>query len=146
MGFPQSTHKKMWANESKIQTRFKAATCSAGVRYRRPYNCRHTFVSVMLSSGENILYVADQMGHKDWSMLVKTYGRWIKDVDAKAGDRAASVESNLQQSLSLSSNHRAEGAPPIESPKLDDVDLLIMKYGEIRVEAVTDATNMRQVR
>lgn len=143
--FPNPHTKEMWANESKIQTRFKAATDRAGVRYRRPYNCRHTFASVMLSSGENILYVADQMGHKDWSMLVKTYGRWIKDVDAKAGDRVASVESNRQQSLTVSSNHRAEGAPPIESPKPDDVDLLILEYGEVSVESVTHATNMRQV-
>jgi hypothetical protein len=28
------------------------------------------------------------MGHEDWSQIVKTYGRWIPDVDPEAGLRA----------------------------------------------------------
>lgn len=90
--FPNPFTGKMWANESKIRSRFKKAVESAGVRYRRPYNCRHTYASVMLSAGENPLYVAEQMGHKDWSMLIKVYGRWIKDVDLQAGQRIAKMQ------------------------------------------------------
>jgi integrase len=141
--FPNPHTMEMWANESKIQTRFKAATDRAGVRYRRPYNCRHTFASVMLSSGENILYVADQMGHEDWHMLVKVYGRWIADVDAKAGERVAAVESNRQHSLSVSPNFRAAVAP-LGRPNPGDARDVILDKGAARVGATLDATSMRQ--
>lgn len=80
-----------WANESKITTRFKKACHLAGVRYRRPYHCRHTYASTLLSAGENQLYVAEQMGHKDWSMISKVYGRWIKKVDGLVGTRVAEM-------------------------------------------------------
>ena len=49
----------------------------AGVKYRYPYQCRHTFASNMLSEGKNPMWVASQMGHVDWGMIRKTYGRWI---------------------------------------------------------------------
>ena len=49
----------------------------ANVKYRTPYQTRHTFASMLLSRGENPLWVANQMGHKDWGMIRKTYGRWI---------------------------------------------------------------------
>ncbi|MEM7763871.1 MAG: integrase [Pseudomonadota bacterium] len=35
------------------------------------------------------MYVASQMGHKDWSFTAKTYARWIKtnDEDGRKGER-----------------------------------------------------------
>ncbi|AMJ87028.1 MULTISPECIES: site-specific integrase [Alteromonas] len=47
------------------------------IEYRYPYQCRHTYASQMLSSGKNPMWVAKQMGHADWGMIRKTYGRWI---------------------------------------------------------------------
>lgn len=75
--FPNPFTMDRWANDSKITRRWQKALKAAGVRYRRPYQTRHTYASTMLSAGENPLYVAQQMGHADWSMLVKVYGRWI---------------------------------------------------------------------
>jgi len=34
---------------------------------------------------QNILKVAKQLGHKDWSMLVRVYDWWIPEVGMKAG-------------------------------------------------------------
>jgi integrase len=31
----------------------------------------------MLSEGKNPMWVASQMGHADWGMIRKVYGRWI---------------------------------------------------------------------
>jgi integrase len=53
----------------------------ARVKYRYPYQCRHTFASTMLSQGKNPMWVAAQMGHADWGMIRKTYGRWIPSSD-----------------------------------------------------------------
>jgi len=85
--FPNPYTKRRWANESKICDRFKAALLSSGVRYRRPYHCRHTYASTLLSAGESTLFVAEQLGHRDWSMVMRHYGRWIPKVDAQAGHR-----------------------------------------------------------
>jgi integrase len=57
----------------------------AGIRYRNPYQTRHTFASMMLSAGENPLWVASQMGHKNTEMIIKHYGRWIPDKSIVAG-------------------------------------------------------------
>lgn len=87
--FPNPHTDRRWANESKICDRFKAALASAGVRYRRPYHCRHTYASTLLSAGESTLFVAEQLGHRDWNMVMRHYGRWIPAVDVLAGTRAA---------------------------------------------------------
>ena len=57
----------------------------AGVRYRNPYQTRHTYASMLLSRGENPLWVANQMGHVDTEMITRHYGKWIPDRAAKAG-------------------------------------------------------------
>jgi integrase len=90
-----------WANESKIRSRFKKACELAGVRYRRPYHCRHTYASTLLSSGENHLYVAEQMGHKDWSMISQVYGRWMNQAGVQAGQRLAESHSANWEKLRL---------------------------------------------
>ncbi|WP_052247459.1 tyrosine recombinase XerC [Alteromonas macleodii] len=48
------------------------------ISYRYPYQCRHTYASMMLTQGKNPMWVAKQMGHVDWGMIRKTYGRWIE--------------------------------------------------------------------
>ncbi|MCH2256487.1 MAG: site-specific integrase [Alteromonas sp.] len=47
------------------------------IQYRYPYQCRHTYASMMLTQGRNPMWVAKQMGHSDWGMIRKVYGRWI---------------------------------------------------------------------
>jgi integrase len=42
----------------------------------------------MLSAGENPLWVASQMGHSDWGMIRKVYGRWIPEADPQSGGKA----------------------------------------------------------
>jgi integrase len=51
----------------------------AGVPYRPAYQTRHTFASMLLSAGIEPMYVAQQMGHRDWGMIRKVYGRWLPE-------------------------------------------------------------------
>ncbi|MCX8566898.1 MAG: hypothetical protein ON057_001625 [Glomeribacter sp. 1016415] len=60
----------------------------SGVRYRHPYQTRHTYASMMLSTGEHPMWVAKQMGHLDWTMIARRYGRWMPSADEKAGEKA----------------------------------------------------------
>lgn len=77
---------KPWADDKQIRVNCWAHILKkAKVRYRNPYQTRHTYASMLLSRGENPLWVAQQMGHVDTEMIVKHYGRWIPERDAKAG-------------------------------------------------------------
>ena len=49
----------------------------AGVKHRRIYQTRHTYACWQLTAHGNIAFIAEQMGHSDYSMLVKIYGRWM---------------------------------------------------------------------
>jgi integrase len=81
-----------WAGDQPIRkTMWQWALKKAGVRYRYPYQTRHTYASMMLSSGEHPMWVSRQMGHRDWSMIIRRYGRWMPDADTQAGSRAEEV-------------------------------------------------------
>lgn len=89
-----------WAGDKPIRELFwRPALRRAGVRYRYPYQTRHTYASTLLSAGENPVWVASQMGHKDWVMIVRTYGRWIPAVDPSAGDKAVALCGNNVRDL-----------------------------------------------
>lgn len=67
-----------WADDQALKKRWMIILRKAGVRYRNPYQTRHTFASTLLSAGANPLYVAKQMGHRDTEMITRNYGRWIE--------------------------------------------------------------------
>lgn len=58
---------------------WKPALKKSNIQYRYPYQCRHTYASMMLTQGKNPMWVAKQMGHSDWGMIRKVYGRWINE-------------------------------------------------------------------
>ncbi|CCP16101.1 Putative lambdoid prophage Rac integrase [Stenotrophomonas maltophilia RA8] len=60
---------------------------------------RHTFTSQALSAGENVMWVARQMGHRDWTITAKKYGRWIPSMVPDAGAKAAAVWNPLTAPL-----------------------------------------------
>ena len=63
----------------------------AGLIYRNPYQSRHTFASLLLSAGCNPMYVAQQMGHKDWGMIRKVYGRFMPDFSEAETAKIATI-------------------------------------------------------
>jgi len=78
-----------WTGDQPIRkTLWAWALKRAGVRYRKPYQTRHTFASMMLSAREHPMWVAQQMGHSDWTMIARVYGRWMPEADPSAGAKA----------------------------------------------------------
>jgi len=47
-----------------------------GIRYRRPYNMRHTYATVMLMAGMTPAFCAAQLGHSV-EMFLTTYATWL---------------------------------------------------------------------
>ncbi len=79
---------KRWTGDNQIWKIWQTIIKKAKVRYRNPYQTRHTFASMMLSAGEHPMWVAKQMGHKDWTMIARIYGKWMPSADPDAGSKA----------------------------------------------------------
>lgn len=76
-----------WHEAKALNREFRRACKAANVRYRYVYQLRHTFATWGLSSGENPLWVAKMMGHKDITVLFKHYGRWMPNLNPTAGSK-----------------------------------------------------------
>lgn len=68
---PDSFRKHKWSRILK----------SAGVRYRYPYQMRHTFATRHISQGVNLWQLANWMGHASPEMLFRHYGRFIEEYE-----------------------------------------------------------------
>lgn len=80
-----------WQNSERVRQHWIAALKAAGVRYRKPYQTRHTFASAMVSAGEVPEWVADQMGHLDTRMVAEVYAKWLRRPDMTPGESAARI-------------------------------------------------------
>jgi integrase len=86
--FINPTTRERFAGSHQFWRIWQTALKRALVRYRRPYQTRHTYASMMLSAGEHPMWVAKQMGHADWTMIARVYGRWMPSADTDAGNKA----------------------------------------------------------
>lgn len=74
-----------WANDKQIRVRWREALKAAGVRYRFPRQLRHTYATWMLMAREDPLWVARQMGHKDVSVTLRVYAKYVPSMNPDAG-------------------------------------------------------------
>lgn len=82
-----------------LRSHWRPALRALGIRYRRPYNLRHTFATMLLHAGVNPALAAKQMGHSQ-QMFFSTYARWIEsDRDA---DELAKLDAMLEQKRAAS--------------------------------------------
>jgi integrase len=51
-----------------------------GVRVREVKQTRHTFATIALSCGEDPLWIAKVMGHRDAEMVIKVYSRYVENL------------------------------------------------------------------
>lgn len=90
--FQNPNTNERWTGDQPIRkTMWQPILRDANVRYRRPYQTRHTYASMMLSAGEHPMWVAQQMGHADWGMIRRIYGRWIPAEVDDAGSKAVAL-------------------------------------------------------
>ncbi len=62
---------------SIFQRHFKALLKSLNLKDRKLYTTRHTFASLMLSQGEEAMWVSKTLGHKDLNTTYSTYSHYI---------------------------------------------------------------------
>ncbi|QEZ89057.1 putative site-specific tyrosine recombinase, phage integrase family (INT_ICEBs1_C_like domain) [Aliarcobacter cibarius] len=68
-------------NHDIISVNFKKILKQSGVKVRPLYNLRHTFASQMISKGADITWVSKMLGHKDVSITLKIYTKFIQEDD-----------------------------------------------------------------
>ncbi|WP_434360211.1 site-specific integrase [Parasalinivibrio latis] len=78
-----------------IHEKWCAAVRRAGLRYRRPYQTRHTYACWMLSAGVKPTFIAKQMGHASAKEIYQTYGDWVSE---HTGDQLALLNTKLSSS------------------------------------------------
>lgn len=72
-----------WFIPTSWNTKWAAIQKRAEIRPRRPYQTRHTYACWCLTARGNIAFIAKQMGHKDFTMLVNVYAKWMDDESEK---------------------------------------------------------------
>ena len=55
------------------------------IKHRTLYQMRHTFASLMISSGEDILWVASMLGHKNANITLQVYAKYLKNEKKSRG-------------------------------------------------------------
>jgi len=73
---------------------WKPALEKAGLEERDMRQTRHSFATNALSSGENPLWIAKTLGHKNTEMLIRVYGKYI---EKRNGTNDGSHFNNLYQ-------------------------------------------------
>lgn len=98
-----------WTGDMVIRQRMWTRILKkAKVRYRYPYQMRHTYASMMLMAEESPQWVATQMGHTDWTFTARTYSRFIPDDAPDAGEKAVERWGNGGKKLSVRSTSYAK--------------------------------------
>jgi len=64
-------------------THWKRVLKECNLKYRPIYHTRHTFATVMLENGEDILWISNMLGHTDSTMTLSRYAKYIKRDDKK---------------------------------------------------------------
>ena len=66
---PSNLRRRIWIPSLK----------KANVELRQMKQTRHSFATNALSCGENPLWIAKVMGHRDTNMIIKVYSKFIED-------------------------------------------------------------------
>lgn len=64
---------------------WKPLLARLNIRYRRPYEMRHTCATLWLAAGESPEWIARQLGHTTTEMLFRTYSRFVPNLVRRDG-------------------------------------------------------------
>jgi integrase len=76
-------------NHANLSNRvWRPALEKAGILYRPMIQTRHTFATTAISLGENPLWIAHIMGHRDTDMVIKVYAKYLKNAAGNTDGKA----------------------------------------------------------
>jgi hypothetical protein len=71
----------------------------ADITYRSPIKTRHTFATMMLSTGEDVGWVQNMIGHSSLQMMFQRYYAWIPQKKRSDGQAFRSYKQRVQPQL-----------------------------------------------
>lgn len=71
-------------HKSYLKTQYISTLNALGIAYRPIYNTRHSFASLMLSKGENIMWVSWMLGHKSTQITLNFYSKYLPSEQKRA--------------------------------------------------------------
>jgi len=98
---PKTAEAWTYVKITDIRSFWQATLKKTGIRYRRPYNMRHTYATMGLMSGVKPGFMAGQLGHS-LRMFFTVYAKWISGSD---DDREMA---KLEQAISTAGENPGE--------------------------------------
>ncbi len=83
---------------SYLEKEYKSLLKALNIEYRRAYNTRHSFASLMLSKNEPPLWVSFMLGHKNTQITFSTYAKYIP---VKRQNYGSFIENELKSEVEL---------------------------------------------
>lgn len=74
--FPPSKNAEFIQQTSDLHHQWRPTLKALGIRYRPPYNARHTYATMCLMAGMTPAFIAKQLGHSIQILLTR-YARWL---------------------------------------------------------------------
>ena len=81
-------------SQNTVRNIFKRMLTKAEIRELRFHDLRHTFASLLLTNGESLAYVKEQLGHSSIQVTVDIYGHLIPGSNRNAVNRLDSTKSS----------------------------------------------------
>jgi len=106
-----NSSKKPFYSHDFIAKKFKELLDDGDKRYL--YQLRHSFATLMISEGEDILWVSKMLGHKSSDITLKTYARAYKLSDDKKKRKKRALFLEKRHSLGTVNNMNYNKAPNI---------------------------------
>jgi integrase len=94
-----------------VRSFWKITLKQIGIRYRRPYNMRHTYATIGLMSGAKPAFLAGQLGHS-LRMFFDVYAKWINSRDDRAEMVKLDAAVGVLSQYCPKAIHRAENDDP----------------------------------
>jgi integrase len=85
--FPSKQTHEGPIHPSTLLRKWKALMKLSALTYRKPHTLRHTYASMLIQNGENLVYVRDQLGHSSIKITIDTYGHLMPSANKAVVDR-----------------------------------------------------------
>ena len=85
------------------------------IKYRKPYQTRHTAATLWLAAGENPNWIAKQMGHTTTVMLFSVYARYVPNLTRKDGSAMERLLASSIDGFHEGDVQDEERAPPVQN-------------------------------
>jgi integrase len=99
--FPSTTNPAQPMSAGSFDRLWHHVLRKGQVRYRKPHTLRHSFASLLLSRGANLLAIQKAGGCKSATILLQTYAKWIEEADTAGTPASTAISTELAKTADV---------------------------------------------